>query len=119
MATVTEKKIEVYTDMMELFMLFLGSKALKSMTPKKQDALGRKMADIGAGIALFGSAEVVAKYVNFRLLSQGEAPPEKILDSFADVILEMRTDMGSGGEVTSDLVLGTFLVLSDKLEDYK
>jgi len=119
MVTIVEKKTDVYSDVLELFMDFLDPKTLRAMTPKKQESLGRKMADAGGRVSLFGSAEVVTKYVNFRLEAQSGATPEKIIDCFAEVVLAMRADLVGADEVTADHVLGTFLVLSDKMEDYQ
>jgi len=119
MATIIEKKTDVYSDVLELFMDFMDPKVLQAMTPKKQESLGRKMADVGGRVSLLGSAEVVTKYVNFRLESQHGAAPEKIMDCFAEVVLAMRADIVGADEVTADHVLGTFLVLSDKIEDYQ
>jgi hypothetical protein len=114
-----EKKIEVYSDTMGLFMAFVNPATLRGMTPKRQESLGLEMADIGARLSLFGSAEVVKKYVNFRLEAQGGSAPEKIIDCFAEVVLAMRAGLVGADDITADHVMGTFLVLSDKMEDYQ
>jgi len=117
----TEKKIELYLNVIELFMDAMDPKFQRELdqNPKKRANFGRHVSDIGARISLIGSEDVVKKYFEFRMLSQGGAASEKILDCFGGIILAMRADLVGIDGVSADMVLGTFLVLSDKLKANK
>jgi len=112
-----EEKIEVYSDVITLFTDFTDPRVQKQVkqNPKKQIDLSRRMVEIGVRIALFAGPEVVKKYVEWRLLTQGDGQTDTVVDCFAGIVLKMREDLapGTSAGLTSDHVLGTFLTMDD------
>jgi len=93
---VETQKIELYTNLMGYILKFGDPAFQKSIKgdQKKLQKLGRDLAAFGAAAAIFGSPGVLREFIKWRDMAAGSSPEKNIVMKFADVMLEMRRDLG-------------------------
>ena len=64
-------------------------------SPKKKKEFNKKMVSLGVRLFIFGSDEIVDKYLSFRAASKEDASgdPRDILHRFGELVLQMRKDL--------------------------
>lgn len=79
---------------------------------KKQKEFNKKMVSLGVRLFIFGSDEIVKKYLSFRAASKLDATgnPHDILKRFGALVLQMRRDLlHPDSNCSEDDFLGMFI----------
>ena len=87
---------------------------ISKISDYKQDEMTRDLNEISGELTLWGSKEVVNKFIEFRNESADNAP-KNLLFNLEDIINEMRKDLGVG-KTDKGKLLSIFINDMDKLK---
>lgn len=89
-----QKREKPYEDFIDMF--YKVSKNVNEKGSYSMEELNKDVFNINRQLTLWGSKEVVKKWVDFRAQSQlSENPPKGLIFIFEDIMNQMRKDMGT------------------------
>ena len=100
----TFEKVNIYLDFIEIFVDTM--KATKERKNIKN--LGTRLLKTGLSLVIVAPDTIVKKYIIWRTFAMG-GDTEKIMNAFADIIIEMRKDLIGKTECNIDDALDIFL----------
>jgi hypothetical protein len=99
------EKVTLYLDFIKMFVKVLENPGSKKATKE----ISTRMLNVGLSMMILAPDSVTKAYIFWKALSANKCDPEKAIDAFGDIIMEMRKDLIGETVCTRDDAVGVFL----------